>query len=128
LTEEIQDLLQKAEKYVHSAAVLRGMGDLDSAASRLYYAMFYCAEALLAHQGLAFSSHRAVLSAFAQHLVKPGHLPPEMHSWLREAYDKRQIGDYVARSNLEAGELETLQSNAAKFIARTRDFLADAEV
>ncbi|MEK7408525.1 MAG: HEPN domain-containing protein, partial [Acidobacteriota bacterium] len=105
MTEEIEALIRKAEKYLHSAEVLRNIGDLDSAASRLYYVMFYCAEALLASKGLAFSSHRAVLSAFAQHFVQPGLLPAALHAWLREAFDKRQIGDYVARSNLEPGEL-----------------------
>jgi uncharacterized protein (UPF0332 family) len=126
LTEEIQDLIRKAEKYLRSAEVLRGIGDLDSAASRLYYAMFYCAEALLVSKGLAFSSHRAVVSAFAQQFVKTGLLPAEMHAWLREAFDKRQLGDYVARPSLQPAELEALQSNAVKFTAQTRALLEEA--
>lgn len=125
MTEEIQDLIQKAEKYLRSAEVLRGIGDLDSAASRLYYAMFYCAEALLASKGLAFSSHRAVVSAFARQFVKTGLLPAEMHAWLREAFDKRQLGDYVARPSLQPAELEALQSNAVQFTARTRALLEE---
>ena len=124
MTEEIRNLIEKAEKYLHSAEVLRSIGDLDSAASRLYYAMLYCAEALLASKGLTFSSHRAVLSAFAQQFVKAGLLPAEMHAWLREAFDKRHLGDYVARSSLRPCELEALQVNAAKFVARARELLA----
>jgi len=41
-------LLAKAERYIRSAQLLAQHGDLDSSASRLYYAMFYMAEALLA--------------------------------------------------------------------------------
>jgi hypothetical protein len=50
---------------------------------------FYCAEALLLAKGHSFSSHRAVISAFAQHYVKSGALPQELHQWLRTAFAKR---------------------------------------
>ena len=41
----------------------------DIAVSRAYYAMFYCAEALLDADGLAFSSHAAVVSGFGLHFA-----------------------------------------------------------
>jgi uncharacterized protein (UPF0332 family) len=50
-------MLEKARRYVKSAEVLRREDDYDSAVSRLYYAMFYCAEALLLARGQSFSSH-----------------------------------------------------------------------
>lgn len=94
MNEEIQALLDKARRYVRSAELLRADGNYNSAISRLYYAMFYCAEAILFSKGLAFSSHRGVISALGQHIVKRGEAPAEMHRWLREAFDKRQLGDY----------------------------------
>jgi uncharacterized protein (UPF0332 family) len=69
---ELQALIGKAEKYLNSAEMLRSRGDFDSAASRLYYAMFYCAEALLMVKDLSFSSHRGVISAFCSALYKNG--------------------------------------------------------
>lgn len=65
LRQELEAMLRKARRYIVSAEALRERGDLDSAISRLYYAMFYCAEAFLRARGHSFSSHRAVISAFA---------------------------------------------------------------
>jgi hypothetical protein len=53
VNEEIQALLDKARRYIRSAELLRADGDYNSAISRLYYAMFYCAEAILFSKGLA---------------------------------------------------------------------------
>ena len=123
MTEETRLLLEKAEKYVHSAELLRLNNDFDSAASRLYYAMFYCTEALLLRLDLTFSSHRNVHGAFAQHFVKTGILPAEMHEWLRNAFDKRQIGDYESTSGLTGEDVEALQGKAMEFIARAKRWL-----
>lgn len=81
LSDELKAMVQKARRYVDSAETLRLQRDYDSAISRLYYAMFYCAEALLLARGHTFSSHRAVISAFAQYFVKPNHLPKKLHQW-----------------------------------------------
>ena len=45
LADELSGMLDKARRYVNSAETLRREKDYDSAVSRLYYAMFYCAEA-----------------------------------------------------------------------------------
>ena len=55
---ERQGLIRKAEKFLGSAQILMESGDLDSAVSRIYYAAFYVAEALLDALGLSFSSHK----------------------------------------------------------------------
>ena len=39
-------------------------GDYESSVSRTYYAMFYCAQAILLTKNLSFSSHKGVISAF----------------------------------------------------------------
>lgn len=66
--------LAKARRYLRSAELLSDDGDVDSAVSRLYYAQFFVAEALLDALGLAFSSHRAVISAFGEHFSLTGEL------------------------------------------------------
>jgi uncharacterized protein (UPF0332 family) len=79
--------------------------------------MFYCAEALLDVEGLNFSSHAAVLSAFGQHLAKTGRVPPEYHRHLIQAQDSRLLGDYDALSPRSEKE-------ALKHIGRAREFIA----
>lgn len=116
MNESVQPLLEKARRYLRSADLLRAASDFDSAASRLYYAMFFAAEAALLVKGLAFRSHRGVLSAFGQQLVKTGALPTELHQWLLDAFDKRQLGDYVPVSQLDEQDIRDLQVKAAAFV------------
>ena len=82
MKEQIESLVEKSDRYLHSAVLLRDAEDYDSATSRLYYAMFYCAEALLLTRELSFSKHRGVIAGFGQHFVKTGDLPADMHQWL----------------------------------------------
>jgi uncharacterized protein (UPF0332 family) len=121
--EALRAMLVKARRYIASAEVLCQQGDYDSAISRLYYAMFYAAEALLFSKGLTFSSHRGVISAFAQHFVKTKVLPPEMHQWLRSGFEKRQISDYEFQSSTGASEVNDLKSQAEQFLARVEALL-----
>jgi len=123
LADELSGMLEKARRYVNSAKTLRREKDYDSAVSRLYYAMFYCAEALLLSKGLTFSSHRAVISAFAQHFIKSGILPKEFHQWLHEAFEKRQISEYDFAASASDTDASILETRAETFITRTEEFL-----
>jgi len=59
-------LLLKARQSISAAQVLLHNGYSDYAAARAYYAMFYVAEAFLEGEGLSFSKHSAVISAFGR--------------------------------------------------------------
>jgi uncharacterized protein (UPF0332 family) len=123
MNKEIQALLDKARRYVRSAELLRADGDYNSAVSRLYYAMFYGAEAILLSKGLTFSSHRAVISALGQQVIKSGEAPVEMHRWLREAFDKRQLGDYETMPILTDSDVRDLQRKTNRFLELTGTLL-----
>ena len=57
---EVKSLISRSERYMKSAMLLIKDGDYESAVSRVYYAMFYCVEAVLLTKGLSSSSHKAV--------------------------------------------------------------------
>ncbi len=59
-------LLTKAGESLRAARLLVANALPDFAASRAYYTMFYVAEAFLLGEGLSFSSHAAVISAFGR--------------------------------------------------------------
>lgn len=122
--DEIKALLSKAEQFIRSAQLLRHHGDFASAASRLYYAMFYCAEALLLTKGLSYSRHGSVIAAFGQHFVKTGIFPVELHQWLLDAFDKRQIADYDALATLNEVDIATMEQQALQFFQTTRTYLS----
>ncbi len=121
--EELDAMLVKAHRYLNSAEVLCQQRDYDSAISRLYYAMFYAAEALLFFSGLTFSSHRGVISAFAQQFVKTQRLPPEMHQWLREGFEKRQVSDYEFALTISEADVDDLKSKAERFLVQIEALL-----
>ncbi len=116
-------LFLKAERFIRSARVLADDGDFDSAASRLYYAMFFVAEALLAERGVAFSSHSAVISAFGQQFAKPKEIDPRYHRALLTGFSQRQLGDYAVYSGLSDVDIESLTSEAVSFLAAARSWL-----
>lgn len=70
MTPEQQALLTKADESLQAARLLTQEGFHGFAVSRAYYAMLYIAEALLPTDGLAFSKHSAVISAFGRVWVK----------------------------------------------------------
>jgi len=121
--DELRAMLKKAVRYVESAESLRTRGDYDSAMSRLYYAMFYCAEALLTAEGYAYSSHKSVISAFGQYFIKTNRLPQELHQWLRESFEKRQISDYDFIMSISDADVTDMTNKAQQFIVATEDFL-----
>ena len=116
MTKEQKALLQKARDRVRAAEVLTAENLFDFAVSRAYYAMFYLAAAFLLGDGLAFSKHSAVISAFGQHFVKTGRVATEFHRYLIEAQDARQIADYDINNNLDANQSKTHIERAKLFI------------
>ena len=123
LEDELQAMLRKARRYVDSAEALATRQDYDSAVSRLYYAMFYCAEALLWARGHSFSSHRAVIAAFARELVQPGLVPAELHKSLIVGFEKRQAGDYEFSGTVTAMDVVSLTGEAKRFLEEATEFL-----
>lgn len=63
MKEATQQLLDKAARAIHAAETLLQAGDVKFATGRVYYAMFYVAEALLNEKGLRFRRHSRVYIA-----------------------------------------------------------------
>jgi uncharacterized protein (UPF0332 family) len=123
LVDELRAMLAKARRYVDTAKLARQHGDYDTAVSRLYYAMFYCAEAALLARGRTFSSHRAVIAAFGREFAKTGTLPKELHRWLQEAFEKRGIGDYELETGITEATASDLQAKAQQFVEAVEAYL-----
>jgi len=113
----------RAYRYLKSAQHLLDEGDVESAVSRIYYAGFYLATALLETKGLSFSKHKGVISAFGQHFAKTKELQPRFHRFLQEAFDARQLADYAQESTLTLDQAATLLQTAREFYAVARAYL-----
>ena len=109
-------LLRKAAESLRAAELLATNELFDFAASRAYYTMFYVAEAFLLNEGLTFSSHAAVISAFGRDFARTGRVPVEFHRYLIDAQDLRNQGDYDIDSAITESEANELIGHAQQFL------------
>lgn len=123
MTTDQQTLIQKAKENIEAAVMLIGQGYYDIAISRLYYSMFYCAEAVLLGDNLTFSKHSSVIAAFGQHFAKTERLPQELHRMLIEAQDMRNLSDYDLMAVLNREAAEVLLVKARTFLQAVSEFL-----
>lgn len=117
---ESRALLEKSHQSVEAAGVLLEDGFPDFAASRAYYAMFYVAQAFLTEEGLAFSSHSAVISAFGKLFTKTGKVDTRYHRYLLDTQDIRNVGDYGIGPGVS-------NEQAADCLIWAKEFLETAE-
>lgn len=123
MTKEQQGLLDMAKDSIRAAELLASQDLNRFAVSRSYYAMFYCAEALLLEKGLSFSKHSGVIAAFGKEFVKPGDIPSEFHEFLIEASEVREEGDYDFAAVIEDSECAEQLARANKFFEMTQEYL-----
>ena len=112
-----ETLLRKAQQYLRSAAVLLEMGDLDSCASRAYFAMFYAAQAALRTEGYdVASAGSGIRSAFIERFVESGRFPERAGYVLNRVYELQQQGDYAPRAAVAQGAAEHALQEAEAFV------------
>lgn len=112
----IDSLLQKAQQYLRSAAVLLETGDFDSCASRAYFAMFYAAQAALQQNGQELSPTQGIRSAFVERYVRSGRFPERAEQALYRGYELQQLGDYAQHRAVSQRDAERLLQEAEAFV------------
>jgi len=120
---EVTGLIEKSKRFLRSAQLLVEDGDYESAVSRTYYAMFFCAEAALLTKNLSFSSHKGVISAFGEHFIKTKIFPKDMGRELNRAFEKRQVGDYEYTFVISKEEAEKLLQSGNDFVNNITNWL-----
>lgn len=123
MKEETARLLDRSSQELRAARLLVQEGLTPMAASRAYYALFYTAEALLFEEGLQFSSHGELQSAFGKEFSKTGRLDPKFHRYLLDAYDQRQDADYEASSDPSQEEIGKVIGWGDEFLEAAKKFL-----
>lgn len=123
---EVEALIEKAKRSQKVAAKLFKDGDVDFAASRAYYSLFYTAEAPLLSRGLSFSKHSAVIANFGKEFAKTGILNPKFHHYLTESQDRRNIGDYSVLAEVTKEEVREMLTWAKEFIKAAEKYLDQA--
>ncbi|MEL6354299.1 MAG: HEPN domain-containing protein [Cyanobacteria bacterium J06627_28] len=127
MTSEQQFLLEKAQRSLSAAEQLLQKGFYEFSVSRAYYSMFYVAEALLDKEGLSFSSHAAVISAFGRVLSKPQKVPQEFHRYLIDAQAQRTSADYDLQPDMSSEDAQKIIAQAHSFIELGVQYLKNSE-
>lgn len=120
---EVKLYMDHARQMLEVAASNRQSGFYASAVNRVYYAVFYAANAMLSTQSLARSKHSGVISAFRQHFVKPGLIEPEYSDIYGLLLDHRQISDYELELTISDQQAESDLQDAARFVDRVESWL-----
>lgn len=124
MKETTRQLFTRAADAIEAAEILLSNNKADFAAGRVYYAMFYTAEALLNEKGFQFGKHGNVIGAYGQHFAKTGELDPKFHRWLLTSFDIRQIGDYALDPNVDAEVVIRMIAQAQEFLGTASNYLA----
>ena len=121
------DLMQKAQRSLKTALLLFQDGDMDGACNRAYYAMFNAARALLLHAGYPgaaiIKTHKGLIAAVAQFLVKPGRLTSKDHRALNSVFQIRVAADYLGTS-ISRTDAHAALENAGSFVSAIATQLA----
>ncbi len=121
-------LLEKADRALKAAEALLATAGAEFAAGRVYYAMFYTAEALLHERELNFGKHGAVHAAYGKVFAKTGLLDPKFHRWLINAFDIRLQEDYDAETFVSGEQVEEMLEQARMFLSAAQEFLDPASL
>lgn len=93
-TDNLKAIMAKANEKLAAAQRELAGGFYGEAASRAYYAVFHALSAVLATQGLSFSSHSQTLGGFNKHFVKTEIFPLGTTRKLQRLFEDRQVADY----------------------------------
>jgi uncharacterized protein (UPF0332 family) len=123
MREDIGKFLEKASRAIRAADTLLREGDVDFAAARAYYAMFYVARALLEEQGLRPRKHGGVHAAFGERFARTNVLDPKFHRWLLDAFDRRTQADYGVEAIVTSEEVTRMIEQAREFLRQANQHL-----
>lgn len=109
--------IERAERALAGARVLLSHADYEGACSRASYAMFHAAQGgglpAAGTDASATKTHRGLIAAFGQHLVRPGIVEAELGRSLNRVEAIRLTADYLGEAPSEEdaawalGEAET---------------------
>jgi uncharacterized protein (UPF0332 family) len=122
LSQDIPNLISKAERSLEAASLLIKNEYFTDAVSRSYYAMFYAATALLHSEGITVTKHSAVISQVGQHFTKTGKLEVRLHRALIDVFDERQTADYGG-IGFSYEDTESAFQAASEFVQAAQEYL-----
>lgn len=114
--EYVEYRLSRASEALQAARMLLDGGHLHSAISRMYYACFHAASAILLTEDHSSSKHSGLLALFDLYWMKPERLPRNLSRIYHGLFDRRQEADYGDAVFFDADEAEARLAQAEEFV------------
>lgn len=108
--------MEKANRFLEQAEMVRELKQWDLAANRYYYACFHAVQALFIHNGLASKRHSGMLSQFGLHFIKTGIIEDKLGGFLTRMEQLREKGDYNCIFSVSEEELCTIVEPAHELV------------
>ena len=115
--------LDKAERFMQQAEMVRNLQQWDLAANRFYYACFHAVQALFIHYGLASKRHAGMLSQFGLHFIKTGLIEDRLGGFLTRMEQLREKGDYNCIFSVSEDDLGTIVEPAHEIVKVIKDII-----
>lgn len=115
--------IERAEETIVEAKLLAGEGHYNAAMSRLYYACFYAALALLVANNITTSSHAGVKTMLGLHFVSNGLLDKEHGKTFSRLFEIRHSGDYDDFVYCDKEMTDEYTPKAEAFITKIKELI-----
>ncbi len=120
-----RDQWWNATETLKEASLLATGGQYKGAISRAFFAMEHAARAALAAKDQEPKTHRGMVQAFNNQLVRSGEMDRDRGESLEDAHQARNAADYGSFYRATADEAYQLCGEAAAFLIETRKYLVN---
>ncbi|MFB6100552.1 MAG: HEPN domain-containing protein [Candidatus Nanohalobium sp.] len=119
---EAEELLGKSERTFEDARkALKQEMLVSTIQNRIYYSIFYAAQAALISRGEDTGSHAGVKIRLGEKLIKKGELDREWGRFFSQQQTYREQADYQVDVDIEREELEEYLEDAEEFIRKMKE-------
>ena len=122
MNELIQKYLNHADDALDAADLLLDHNQVLALANRSYYAVFYCACALLLTEGITTKKHEGARVKFHELFVKTGRFGKEAGQIMERNFEARQSADYDMDTYITEEQAQLLLDEARIFYDLTIDY------
>lgn len=123
MNEEIQTEMAVAHEALLAAEHLYRVNLLRDSGTRIYFAMFHAASAMLLVDRKRFKSHGETIGAFGLFFAKTKRVEPKFHRYLIDGDNFREIADYMTPVPIKREDVSRWIEKAREFLAMAEDFL-----
>lgn len=120
---QVRLYLHEAKEMLSVAKVNLNQDFYSTAINRTYYAVFYCANALLSSKGIFRKKHSSVLSEFRKEFIKTGEINVKFSDFYGQLMDDRHAADYDLLHKITKEEAEENYNYAKSFIEEVEKWL-----